>query len=297
MPKATVLVPAYNCGNYIEKALESVSNQTFRDYNILVIDDGCTDDTEEKVTKMGIKSLTYLKNEKNKGIVDTLNRGIDIIDSPYIVRMDGDDIMLPNRLKEQLNFLDSNVEYGMTGSWYHVINEDGLLKQHARLESNSEFLALMLLFTNTFAHSSITMRSHLARDLRYDKNYQYCEDHELWTRFSRVSKVTNLPQFHLAYRRHPNSTCSQKQKELKTVVLQLLSRELDILEIPHSLDELMLQGAACFGKGRLLYKDPKHKKAIDEWYDKIFSSRRLRERHDEKWLVNFRKEVTKKLLV
>jgi hypothetical protein len=80
-------------------------------------------------------------------------------------------------------------------------------------------------------------------------------------------------------------------------VLQLLSRELDLLEIPHTIDELMLHGAACFGNGRLLYRDPKHKKAIDKWYDKIFSSKRLRERHSEKWLGNFRNDVTKKLLV
>jgi glycosyltransferase involved in cell wall biosynthesis len=99
MPKTTVLIPSYNGAKYIQSALQSVLSQKYADYEILIIDDGSTDNTEELIKKLDNKRIRYYKNESNMGIVASLNRGLDLAKGRYIARMDADDLMLGDRLQ------------------------------------------------------------------------------------------------------------------------------------------------------------------------------------------------------
>ena len=291
MPETTVLIPAYNCGKYLKETLDSVLKQTYQDYEILIIDDGSTDDIDEVVGAYKDKRILYLKNPENLGIVHTLNNGLEIATGEFIARMDADDLMLGNRLEEQVTFLKRNLDYGMVGGWYKITDESGHLLNTSRTPQEHEFLRLGLTFRNQFAHPAVTMRTSIVRELKYNPELQYCEDHDLWIRFSEKTKVTNLPGMYLSYRWYPGNSCNRKQKELKTAVLSLLSRELDKIEISHSPEELMLHGAVCFGLGRKLVINLEKRKQIKQWYDRVFSSHILLKRYEKSWLGGFRAEI------
>ena len=291
MPQTTVLIPTYNCSKYIVPAVKSVLAQKYTDYELLILDDGSTDNTEEIVSKISDSRIVYLKNSSNKGIVYTLNKGIDLAKGEYIARLDADDIVLGNRLQVQTDFLSKNPDYGIVGGWYQVTNENGKIIDTVEGVTNCSSAQLGLLFRNQFAHSVVTMRTDLAKQLKYDPEFQYCEDYDLWVRFAEVSKVTNLPAYYLSYRWYSENSCNRKQKELKQAMLDLLSRELDKIEVEHTAEELMLHAAVCFGMANKLFNDPVKHKALRQWHNKVFGSPVLNQRYDKDRLLHFRKNI------
>jgi len=291
MPQTTVLIPTYNCAKYIVPAIKSVLAQKYADYELLIIDDGSTDNTEEIVSKISDSRIVYLKNSCNKGIVYTLNKGIEMAKGEYIARMDADDIVLGNRLEIQIDFLNKNPDHGIVGGWYQVTNENGKIIDTVEGVTNCSSAQLGLLFRNQFAHSVVTMRTDLAKQLKYDPEFQYCEDYDLWVRFAEVSKVTNLPAYYLSYRWYSENSCNRKQKELKQAMLNLLSRELDKIEVEHTAEELMLHAAVCFGMANKLFNDPVKHKALRQWHNKVFGSPVLNQRYDKDRLLHFRKNI------
>ncbi|WP_159468196.1 glycosyltransferase [Dyadobacter sp. 3J3] len=291
MPETTVLIPSYNGAKYIQSALLSVLSQKYSDYEVLIIDDGSTDNTEELIKKLSDKRIRYYKNESNMGIVASLNRGLDLAEGKYIARMDADDLMLADRLQTQIDFLEKNKNYGMVGCWYHTIDEKGKIIHTRKTLTDSDTLRMSLIFRNQFAHSSVTMRTEIARKLRYDPEFQYCEDHDLWIRFSEISKVTNLPLLGLSYRWYSDNSCNRHQKDLKVRVLSLLSRELDKLEISHSVEELKLHAAICFGLAGPFLSETSKKQELDQWIRKILNSTVLNKRYDRKWLNDFHQKI------
>ena len=291
MPQTTVLIPTYNCSKYIVPAVKSVLAQKYTDYELLILDDGSTDNTEEIVSKISDSRIVYLKNSSNKGIVYTLNKGIDLAKGEYIARMDADDIVLGNRLQVQTDFLSKNPDYGIVGGWYQVTNENGKIIDTVEGVTNCSSAQLGLLFRNQFAHSVVTMRTDLAKQLKYDPEFQYCEDYDLWVRFAEVSKVTNLPAYYLSYRWYSENSCNRKQKELKQAMLNLFSRELDKIDVEHTAEELMLHAAVCFGMANKLFNDPVKHKALRQWHNKVFGSPVLNQRYDKDRLLHFRKNI------
>ncbi len=291
MPQTTVLIPTYNCAKYIVPAIKSVLAQKYTDYELLIIDDGSTDNTEEIVSKISDSRIVYLKNSCNRGIVYTLNKGIEMAKGEFIARMDADDIVLGNRLEMQIDFLNKNPDHGIVGGWYQVTNENGKIVDAVEGVTNYSSAQLGLLFRNQFAHSVVTMRTDLAKQLKYDPEFEYCEDYDLWVRFAEVSKVTNLPAYYLSYRWYSENSCNRKQKELKGAMLNLLSRELDKIKVEHTAVELMLHAAVCFGIGAKLFKNEEKQKALCQWHDKVFASEVLTQRYDKEWLLNFRKNI------
>ena len=291
MPETTVLIPVYNCAKYIMAAIESVLAQKYTDYELLIIDDGSTDNTAEIIATIKDSRIIFLKNSRNRGIVYTLNKGISLAKGKYIARMDGDDIVLGNRLEIQVDFLNNNPDYGIVGGWYQVTNENGRIVDTVEGTTNDSSAQLGLLFRNQFAHSVVTMRTDLAKQLKYDPEFQYCEDYDLWVRFAEVSKVANLPAYYLSYRWYSENSCNRKQKELKQTILNLLSRELDKIEVEHTAEELMLHAAVCFGMAPKLFKNQEKRNGLNQWYDKVFASKVLTQRYDKEWLLDFRNNI------
>lgn len=294
MPQTTVLIPTYNCAKYIVPAIKSVLAQKYTDYELLIIDDGSTDNTEEIVSEISDSRIVYLKNSRNRGIVYTLNKGIKLAKGEYIARMDADDIVLGNRLQAQIDFLTKNPDYGIVGGWYQVTNENGKIIDSVEGVTDYGSAQLGLLFRNQFAHSAVTMRTDLAKQLKYDPEFEYCEDYDLWLRFAEVSKVVNLPAYYLSYRWYSDNSCNRKQKELKQAMLDLLSRELDKIEVEHTAEELVLHAAVCFGMAPKLFKNEEKRNRLNQWYDKVFSSPILNQRYDKMLLQNLRKDILKK---
>jgi glycosyltransferase involved in cell wall biosynthesis len=292
-PQITVLIPTYNCGKYLYECLGSIAMQSYSNYEILIIDDGSTDNTEQIVKSMRLPQIRYYRNSHNVGIVRSLNKGLKLSRGKYIARMDADDIMLGNRLEEQVSFLEQNLDYGMVGGSYQIIDSSGAHRDTVHVKTDPAFLRLAILFRNQFHHATITMRANIAQQLKYSEKFPYCEDHELWFRFSEVSKTTNLSGIYLSYRWHQDNSCSKNQRILKTSVLALISRELDKINVRHSVRELMLHGFICFGMTVFKFKDKDGLAELLKWYDKIFDSKVLVKRYTKEWLSDFRSEMLK----
>ena len=116
MPKISVVMPAYNAEKYIGEAIESILNQTFKDFEFIIINDGSVDHTKEIIREYNDPRIVLLENDKNRGIVLSLNKGLDAATGKYIARMDADDIALKNRFERQVEYLDEHKDIGVLGT-------------------------------------------------------------------------------------------------------------------------------------------------------------------------------------
>lgn len=121
MPKISVVMPAYNAEKYIGEAIESILNQTFKDFEFIIINDGSVDHTKEIIREYNDPRIVLLENDKNRGIVLSLNKGLDAATGKYIARMDADDIALKNRFERQVEYLDEHKDIGVLGKVTDVV--------------------------------------------------------------------------------------------------------------------------------------------------------------------------------
>jgi len=227
-PRVTVLMSVYNGERYLKAAIDSILNQSFRDFEFLIIEDCSTDQSANIIQTYGDERIRMVSNEVNLGLTKSLNRGLDIARGAYVARMDADDIALPDRLKLQVDFMENNPEYGMVGARRQILLGERLINRSEELFSDHESLCVLQLFRCGFVHSSVMMRTQLAREVRYNEDFFAAQDYDLWVRLSRRAKIANLPVALIQYRIHPDSISETRfQKQLETVQhihLEQLSR-------------------------------------------------------------------------
>ena len=124
-PKVTVFIPVFNREHYIGDAIESILAQTFSDFEILLVDDGSTDSSTEKIRSFSDPRIRLVCNEKNLGIPKTRNKGVELARGQYMAMLDSDDLAYPHRLKKQVAFLDNHPEYAQIGSWCRMMDAQG----------------------------------------------------------------------------------------------------------------------------------------------------------------------------
>ncbi|OZN24964.1 glycosyl transferase family 2 [Actinobacillus seminis] len=224
----SVLVPAYNVSSYVREALSSVLAQTYKHLEIIVIDDGSTDNTGEILNQLA-KSDTRLRiihNEKNIGIIKTLNKGLNLAKGDYIARMDADDLIVPDWIEKILNRMENEPHiFAMGGSLQILSSNTGKL---AKIYKNGEIfqyptehddIIRTLPFDNPMAHPTMVMRAEIfsRNGLRYDEHYPKAEDYKLWLEISKIGQLANLPDVLLQYRIHENQTSSMhNQQQIST---------------------------------------------------------------------------------
>lgn len=212
----TVLMPAYNAEKYIGEAIESILNQTFGDFELMIIDDGCTDGTMGIVNSFQDSRIRVITNEQNLGLIATLNKGLSLIETDFIARMDADDISLPQRLEKQLNFMQANPDVGACGTWYDNILPDGSEKKGGRyLPSHNEIL-FKNLYQLHIIHGTTMMRMQVIRDnnLSFNSSFSHAEDYDFFVRFAEVSKLHNI-QESLYIIRHHGESVSKKFSDIQ----------------------------------------------------------------------------------
>jgi len=200
-PAISVVLPVFNADKYVAKAIRSILDQTFRNFELIVINDGSTDGTLKVLEQFSaLDRRVVLVSRENKGLVDTLNEGISIARGEWIARMDADDIAWPNRFERQMHWLEKSGA-DICGSWMQLFGTaDKRIIKHP--ESDAA-IKMELLFGAPFAHPTVIMRSELVEQLRYDKVWEKCEDYDLWERAARADwKMTNVPEVLLSYRQH-----------------------------------------------------------------------------------------------
>ena len=210
MKVLAVLMPTYNYAHYLDVSISSILNQTFKDFDLYIYDDGSVDNTNEIVNKFTDKRIHYIVNEENIGLSRTLNKGLDALISQYkyIARMDADDWAHPERLEKQFYFMEKNPELGLCGTQGNWLsNFEQPIFESWKYPTNNDELELELLFSASFGHSSVLLRSDILKNnkLKYDISLQSTEDWDLWIKLAQVSKLANLSDFLMKYRIHPAS--------------------------------------------------------------------------------------------
>lgn len=206
-PRVSVLMPVYNGERYLRKAVESILNQTFTDFEFIIVDDGSTDNTWQILQGYVANEprIVLVRNETNIGLAGSLNKGLGLARGEYISRMDADDVSLPERLAAQVAFLDEHPEVGVVGCAVHLIDADGSPMRVRRYPTMHGSILWALCFHTPLAHPTVVFRKAVVERVGgYDAASLANEDRDLWQRLSSVTRFANLPQVYLLYRRHPD---------------------------------------------------------------------------------------------
>lgn len=218
MPKISVVMPVYNGEKYIFQAIKSILDQTERDFELVIIDDGSTDPTERIISQFSDERIRYIKLG-HKGIVHALNMGIQNSTGMYIARMDADDVSHARRLKLQSEYLDQNADIAVCGTWAEEIDEDGKEIGSMVFPPLSPSPTSMLLH-NPFIHPSVMIRRTMLENVGYYKEFfRHAEDYELWTRLLSKYKGANIPQKLLKYRTHGGQITATKRFKMRYIGL------------------------------------------------------------------------------
>lgn len=216
MCRVTFLTSVYNCEQYIGETIQSVIDQTFRDWEYIVIDDCSGDHSAEIIKGFRDPRIRFIQNKKNQGQCANLNYGISLAEGEFIARLDHDDICYPNRIERQIQYMDSHPSVALVGSNADLW-ENGRIKLVTPDElNNPREVAFSLWFNQFFSHSSFFIRNGILQEngIGYG-DYLYAEDYDLAVRMLAVGEVGYIKESLLAYRVFPEQYTKVYGKELK----------------------------------------------------------------------------------
>ncbi len=205
-PYVTVLMPAYNAGPYIQEAIESILNQTYADFEFLIINDGSKDDTLSVIKRYDDPRIVLI-DQPNKGLIASLNEGILKSKGVLIARMDADDVCRPQRLQLQVDFLRDHPQYIMVGGEADVMDKDGNYLMHLDTAGHSHEEILEIVdYKCPFIHPCVTFyKASAIQAGLYPKNAWTFEDHLFWKKLMETGKVCNTRDIVLDVRFNPES--------------------------------------------------------------------------------------------
>lgn len=196
MKHISILLSVHNGERFIREAVLSLLNQTFRDFELLIVDDGSNDSTPRILEELAVQDarIRVITNSTNLGLTKSLNVALRESQHDFIARMDADDIALPNRFEKQLAFLDVHPDIDVIGTTYEWIDENGNVIGRPTVITDPDELHRALPRTNPLLHSSVVMRrSALDRAHSYDEHFTRAQDYDLWLRLRRHAHFANLP--------------------------------------------------------------------------------------------------------
>jgi len=217
-PLLSVVMVVYNGEKYLKQAIESVLNQPFKNFELIIVDDGSTDNTSLILSyyKKKDKRIIVIKNKKNKGSFYSRNRAINLSKGCYVAIMDSDDIALPNRFIEQIKFLKQNRHVSAVGSWAKVINSEGAIIGDLKPPTNYEVIKRQIIRTNCLVHSTLMAKKEVFIEFPYDENLPFAADYDFLIRMVRKYVFVNLPKILIKYRMHNENISTRfRKKQLK----------------------------------------------------------------------------------
>ena len=206
LPLVSVIITTYNRAGYIKKAVESILTQTYKNIEIIIVDDCSSDGTSKIISGLSKEEsrIIAITNETNFGNTKSANTGIEKSKGKYIARLDDDDVWCrADKLEKQVDFLEKNPEYALVGGGIIKINKDGKEIVRYLFSKNDEDIRKIILADNAFAHSTVLYRRNIfERAGGYDEQFAYLEDRDLWLKLGRLSKFYNFQEFFAYYLDH-----------------------------------------------------------------------------------------------
>jgi len=218
VPKVSILLPVYNVSAYLGEAIRSILQQSLTDFELIILNDGSTDQTENVVLSFSDDRIRYIKNEQNSGLIYTLNKGIDLATAEWIARMDGDDIADHQRIEKQWQYIQANPGIKVVATRVSLIDERGEPNGRWK-EDESEVtpkqIRDFLPKNNCIAHPSIMINTELIKKYRYDPRQLHTEDYDLWLRLSADGiEIYKVDEPLLLHRIHTSSVTRKDQENV-----------------------------------------------------------------------------------
>lgn len=210
-PLISVLLPVFNAEKYLGKAIESVLNQTYTHFELLLINDGSSDGSKQIIESFSDARIRFIDNQENRGLIKVLNQGLGLAKGKYIARMDADDICHLERFQKQIDFLENHPDHGVCGTHIKLIDTGEIIKRPLK---DAE-LRWWIFKGSPLAHPSVLMRREVLvqHELQYHTEAYLVEDFDLWWRMSLHCKMANLDEVLLDYRVHAEQESSKSEKQ------------------------------------------------------------------------------------
>lgn len=225
--KISVVMPVYNTkAEYLREAIESILNQTFKDFEFIILDDGSDKYVKEIVETYKDVRIKYIANEKNLGLVETLNKGLEVASGEYIARMDSDDISLPERFEKQISYMDKNPRVGVLGSWAETFPIRNIWKP----AKHFSFVDLIN-WSPFMIHPSTMIRKAVITDykIKYNSKLELAEDYDFWQQIIHVAEIHNLQEPLLRYRISGDNISIKKRDESLRSFRKIQQKSYDFL--------------------------------------------------------------------
>jgi glycosyltransferase involved in cell wall biosynthesis len=251
-PAVTVLMPVFNAEKHLRQSLESVLRQRFCDFELLAIDDGSSDSSAGILAGFGDPRIRILRNEKNIGLVATLNRGLEEARGDWIARQDADDVSAPGRLAAQMAFVRGNPAVPLVGSDALLIDAGGRSCGRWRTGGHADLVAWDLCFRAPFAHSSALFRRSIIQRVGGYRDLRACEDLDLWGRIAADFPVVTLRQPLVKYRLHGESIMAGAERDAARCWDVKATLERHLAQVAPGLDRDACERiAAAWSEGRV----------------------------------------------
>lgn len=284
-------MPVYNSELYIKEAIDSILNQTFSDFELIIIDDASTDKSVEIIQSYSDSRIHLHVKPQNSGLTKSLNYGISIAKGEYIARMDSDDISLPTRFQKQVEILDHNSNIIVCGTAYQFIGSETVIYNPSKYEN----IKVGLLRDSCIGHPTVMIRKSVleVNSILYDENMEMAEDYDLWVRLLQFGELFNFPEILLQYRIHNNQVSNVKyelQMQKATICrINLLS----YININFSENEKNVFSKLHFKNKTLSFNELK---VALHFKDKISSKNTVSNFFDKEELLIFLKELEHKMI-
>ena len=225
-PKVSVIMSVYNGEKYLREAVDSILNQTFKDFEFIIINDGSTDKTSEILENYNDPRIVIINNQENIGLTKSLNKGLKIAKGEYIARMDADDVSLPERLEKMVNFLNKNNDIGLLGSSFIIVDEKGReLKTYRFVTGNNEIKKKLL--SGNYFGSEMFRSACLEKVGFYREEFRYAQDYDLCLRIAEFWDVANIaePLYNLRVNLQSISIVNKFEQERYASLARILANQ------------------------------------------------------------------------
>lgn len=272
MPAISVVMPVYNAANFLKEAIDSILNQTFRDFEFLIFNDGSTDNSRDIVLAYNDSRIQFFDDSINQGYTKRLNSGLALAQGKYIARMDADDIAFPERFERQYAFMEANQEIAVCGTFFNFIgSKDAYRNFNWVSEIDPDLVNINLLFDCAICHPTVMIRKDILQlsEIQYKVDCEPSEDYELWISLSKEFKLANLDDCLLHYRISDNQVSNNSNHQQRNNKFIFIRQQLRRLHIEPTAVELRIHDQMFYPNVILSYD---YLPKVKQWADKLLAA-------------------------
>jgi glycosyltransferase involved in cell wall biosynthesis len=216
----SVLLPVFNCGLYIKKAIQSIINNSFENYEIIVVNDGSSDNTLEQIGKFKDPRIK-IYNKENSGLIETLNYGLKKCNYQIVMRMDGDDLIHPKKIENQLSYFKKNQSILIGTQGFTIDLNDKKTGKINLPFTHDKIVNSLLKLSSGLIHPSIMFyKDALTKIGGYNQNFKHAEDYDMYLRLSKIGKISNLKERLIYLRKHDsNVSLIHAEDQIKNTII------------------------------------------------------------------------------